>query len=305
MTSLMIHDANWQTALKAAQQNGQDIFAFVLQHQQQVYRDVAGRKTFSLLLNGQRYFVKYHSGVGWREIIKNLSQGKRPIISARTEYQALQALNQLGVLTPQAVAWAERGVNPATRKSLLITRDIGQFVTLEDFIQPWAQQPPKPALRQALILAMAQVAKQMHSHGLYHRDFYLCHLCLPSPLHQSANLLKASRQPVQLLVMDLHRCVRLARPNKTWAMKDIAALYFSSMSTLAADSASDNASEDEMAGASVFSAQDWQLFAQHYCYQDAAFWQRVQRRAARLYGKFHSAKFQQRLQQEQARLHQP
>lgn len=292
MTSqLIIHDQTLQAALPAeldTEQAVQQLFALVLQHQEQVYRDVAGRKTFSMQLNGQRYFVKYHSGVGWREIIKNLLQAKLPIISARTEYQAIQALHQIGVQTPQAVALAEWGYNPATKQSLLITRDIGAFVTLEEVIHGWVKQAPEPALRESLILAIAQVAKQMHSHGLYHRDFYLCHLCLHSQSHKSAKSVKPSHPPVQLIVMDLHRCLRLAKPNKAWAIKDIAALYFSSMT----------------AASSVFSAQDWQLFQQHYCYQDDAFWQRVYRRAERLYGKFHSAKFQQRLQQEQARLHQ-
>ena len=72
----------------------------------QVYRDREGRKTLRLELAGRPYFLKLHRGVGWREIGKNLLQGRLPVIGAGTEYRAIRALERAGVDTLSIAAFA-------------------------------------------------------------------------------------------------------------------------------------------------------------------------------------------------------
>jgi len=36
------------------------------------FRNITNRQTKRVEINGQPYFLKYHHGVGWKEILKNL-----------------------------------------------------------------------------------------------------------------------------------------------------------------------------------------------------------------------------------------
>ncbi len=52
--------------------DGIDVFAYLMQLDGEIYRDIANRRTLRFTLNGRRYFLKAHYGVGWKEILKNL-----------------------------------------------------------------------------------------------------------------------------------------------------------------------------------------------------------------------------------------
>lgn len=252
---------------------GEDVFSEVMQLQGPIYRDVCGRRTIKVTLNGKNYFVKQHFGVGWGEIIKSLLNFKRPVLGAMTEVEAIQQVTALGIPTTPLVAYGVRGWSPAAQQSFLMTQDLGDIVSLEDVCADWVTHPPSADFKHRLIIAIARLAARMHDAGLCHRDFYLCHLVM-----QRAELLNGE---VRLMVIDLHRMLSGQSSDGAAAMKDIAGLIFS-----AADSG--------------FDQQDWALFKQHYLPQSAAFWEKANARAQRLYTKFHSDKFQQRLVRERA-----
>ena len=46
-----------------------------------IYRDKEGRKTLRLHLAERSFFLKYHAGIGWLEICKNLLQLRLPVSS--------------------------------------------------------------------------------------------------------------------------------------------------------------------------------------------------------------------------------
>lgn len=253
-----------------------NVFSTIMTMQGRVFRSVKSRKTLQIELSGNRYFIKQHFGVGWAEIFKNLIVFRKPIIGAKTEKEAIQALGQIGIATTPLVGFGEQGLNPANKQSFLITRDLGNIVSLEDFCRDWKEHPPNNKLRQQIVIAVATLAKKLHQAGLIHRDFYLCHLCL------DGDLLKKGE--INLYLIDLHRMLMNQSVAGKGTMKDIAALYFSAMDI-------------------GFSPEDIELFKQNYC-QDlpVKFWTDVQRRADKLYVKFHSAKFQKRLLVEKSAL---
>ena len=69
-----------------------DPFDYIMQLDGDVYSEVANRRTLRFELNGKRYFLKAHSGVGWKEIFKNLLQLKLPVLGARNEWLAIRQL---------------------------------------------------------------------------------------------------------------------------------------------------------------------------------------------------------------------
>jgi len=260
----------------ALHKQGLDMFDYVMQMQGKAYRDVGIRKTIQVMLDGKSYFIKQHFGVGWREIFKNLLSFKRPILSAMTEVSAIQKLVEVGIATTPLVAYGVKGYNPATLQSFIITEDLGNIISLEDLCADWANHPPTERFKRRLIVGVADIAMKLHKNGINHRDFYLCHLCL------DADLLE--KDEIKFYLIDLHRVLIHPSMSANDNMKDIAALYFSSMDI-------------------GLTTRDLLRFRKHYLPQSSLsndFWQKVQGRANKLYEKFHSEKFQQRLAAEKS-----
>lgn len=201
---------------------GQDPFRQVEQLEGEVFRELEARRTLRTEVAGQGYFVKIHRGVGWGEILKNWVTLKRPVLGADQEWNAIHALTAAGVPTMTAVAYGERGANPANRHSFIITEELAPTVSLEDFSRDWPQKPPAPTLKWALIAEVARMTRRMHQAGVNHRDCYICHFLLhtdqpPTP------------ERFRLSLIDLHRAqIRSSVPAR-WRDKDLAGLYFSAL----------------------------------------------------------------------------
>jgi heptose I phosphotransferase len=202
---------------------GSDPFEAVMSLEGDVFKSRQGRSTFRFELDGRPYFAKLHRGIGWRILLRYLAQLRWPVVSARSEWRALQRLPQIGVPTMKLVAYGERGWNPARRQSFIVTEALEPTVNLEDHCRPWRGRPPAPSHKRALIAEVARIARQIHEHGLNHRDFYLCHLLL-----QLAADGAPPPGPPTLYLIDLHRVQQRRRLPWRWRMKDIAGLYFSS-----------------------------------------------------------------------------
>lgn len=199
---------------------GRDAFAAVEALQGQVYRELEGRRTLRTEVDGRGYFVKIHRGIGWGEIVKNLLTAKLPVLGARQEWDAIQRLTEVGVATMTAVAYGERGSNPAAQHSFIVTEELAPTTDLEQLSLNWAQQPPEPRLKWALIKEVASMVGSMHRAGVNHRDCYICHFLLHTDKPVTAD-------DFRLSVIDLHRAqVRHQLPLR-WRNKDLAALYFS------------------------------------------------------------------------------
>ena len=193
-------------------------FDAVMQLPGKVFRDVPGRKTIQIKLGSQSYFVKQHFGVGWGEILKNLFSFKKPVLSAMTEVTAIETLGKLGIPTTPLAAYGQQGCNPATIKSFVITKDLGEIISLEELCNEWQRTPPKKAFKKDVIVAVAQLAAKFHGAGLCHRDFYLCHFVL------KRDDLKQGK--VELYLIDLHRVLHRQPSGGRAVMKDIAGLIF-------------------------------------------------------------------------------
>lgn len=202
----------------------EELFSYVSALQGEVYRHVKGRRTLRFELGGRWYFLKWHDGVGWREIFKNLVSGRLPIVGAHPEYRAIKRFHEVGLPTMQVAGFGRRGNNPARQQSFLITDDLSPTISLEDLCADWPRQRPHFAFKLALIRAVADIARNMHHHGMAHRDFYLCHFLLgtehPADVESDAP---------RLNVIDLHRVLIRRHLPQRWAIKDIGGLYSSAL----------------------------------------------------------------------------
>ncbi|AMW86249.1 lipopolysaccharide core heptose(I) kinase RfaP [Pseudomonas sp. CBSPBW29] len=201
---------------------GRDAFAEVEKLDGQVYRELDARRTLRTEVDGHGFFVKIHRGIGWAEILKNLITAKLPVLGAGQEWLAIQRLQEVGVPTMTAVAYGEKGSNPADQHSFIVTEELAPTVSLEDLSMDWVKQPPAPVIKHALIAEVARMTGMMHRAGVNHRDCYICHFLLHTDKPLVADDFKLS-------VIDLHRAQVRSKIPLRWRNKDLAALYFSAL----------------------------------------------------------------------------
>lgn len=199
-----------------------DPFEAVEALQGETFRELEARRTLRFEVEGRAYFAKLHRGVGWFEIVENLVRGRIPVLGAENEYSAIRRLEELGVDTMTPVAFGQRGANPATRRSFIITEALAPTIALDEHCRAWRDTPPAPRWRHAVIKRVADMARRMHAGGVNHRDFYLVHFLLhldPEP----------TPADFRLSLIDLHRAQLRAATPRRWRDKDLAALHFASL----------------------------------------------------------------------------
>lgn len=191
----------------------------------EIFREVKGRRTLRFEHDGKRFFVKVHKGVGWGEIAKNLITLRMPVLGAGNEWRAIRALHELSVPTMSIAAYGESGENPAQRHSFLITDDLSPAVSLETLCSTWSKDPPLFKFKQRLIAEVARLCRTMHTHGICHRDLYLCHFLLRCADNGSVD----QTDVPHVSVIDLHRALIQPAFLSRWIKKDLAGLYFSAL----------------------------------------------------------------------------
>ena len=70
---------------------------------------------------------------------------------------------------------------------------------------------------------VAWISRQLHTNGINHRDFYICHFLL-DPKSLETNPIEP-----KLFVIDLHRAQIRKRTPHRWVIKDVSGLWFSAM----------------------------------------------------------------------------
>src|SRR5690606_13224983 len=101
-----------------------------------------------------------------------------PVTGARNEYEAIRALERLGIDTLAVAGYGLRGANPAHQLSFLVTDELTAIESLEDYCRRWPQQAPPPLLKWRLLARVADISRTLHGAGINHRDYYLCHFLL-------------------------------------------------------------------------------------------------------------------------------
>lgn len=232
---------------------------------------VSSRRTARFQRDGKWFYIKCHWGVGWREIIKNLTSLRLPVTGARNEWRAIQALEAIGVDTMRIAAFGEQGINPAAIKSFVITDALEQTESLEKWLPQFLEEKnsvQKIRLKRAFIRKIAVIARSLHTHGINHRDFYLCHFLLYTGDSGEALL----PDNLKIHVIDLHRAQIRRHTPRRWIIKDLSGLFFSSMNL-------------------DLTYRDWLRFMRTYrnkplrqiVNSEADFWKKIQNRAKRLY----------------------
>ena len=177
-----------------------------------VYRQYENRVTKKFKNNNKGYFIKFHGPVGWKEIFKNLFQMKIPVIGAKREYEALNHLTQNNINCPNVKGFGLKGFNPANSSSFLITEELYNTFSLEDFFLQGHHKNLSFTEKKKLIEKVAHLIRSVHESGLNHRDLYLCHIHIKN---------KTKFDDMDLSLIDLHRAQIRTKVPFRWLIKDL------------------------------------------------------------------------------------
>ena len=180
-----------------------------------IARELPDRQTLKFFINGQGYYRKWHRGVGWGEIVKNLVRGRAPVLGALNEWRALNRMRALGIPGLIPVALGVRGKNPARQESFIVTRELAGVVQLDHY---FSRREYTVSTKRAIIARVAKIARALHAAGINHRDFYLCHFMLDE---------KSVAGVLHITLMDLHRAQLRGHVPERWLVKDLGGLLFS------------------------------------------------------------------------------
>jgi hypothetical protein len=252
----------------------ENTFDWLLNVPGKVHRAIKNRRTVEFEVVGRRYFIKAHRGVGWAEVLKNVFYGRAPIVSAETEWRAIEALGQAGVATPVVAGKGLRGTSPAALESFIIMPALDGMISLEELARDWRGVPGgnRVLLKRALLRKIAEIARRMHGAGMNHRDFYLCHFLV----HDRDWAQWQPGDSAELVLIDLHRVQRRAAVPARWLVKDLGGLLFSAFEA-------GLTRRDLLRFLAAYRQRPWREVLR----SETRFWRKVWNNAVRLYRPFH------------------
>ncbi len=244
-------------------------FEFVLGLDGEVFRAQKNRRMIRTPLGDRMCFVKTHGRAAWREIVKNASRGRWPVLTAEPEFNAIRRCAELGVPTVKAIGFGVRGRFPTELESFIITEELAGFMHLDELPGELASLSlqQRTRIHRRLIHDVASIARLLHANGLNHRDFYLNHFMLPRRDWRAW-----SGEDLRVHVIDLHRMQQRESTPRKWVIKDISGLLFSAFDA-------------------QLTSRDWLRFLTEYwqrpwreCWSATRLWRwHVMRRAVSLY----------------------
>ena len=192
-----------------------------------VKQAVKERSTAKLVLDDGHsqaaFFLKRHTTPPLREYLELLARFSWPK-SAFNEWRAIIRFHQVGLPTMVCVAAGEkRNFLGVVKQSFILTKEIKDAYRLDHYLAEWLRQPlsrEQIQKKRHLIWRLAQLTRKMHTMGLNHRDYYLCHIFIRIT-QQSADF--------DLFIIDLHRVDIRKKVGNHWIVKDLASLNFSSL----------------------------------------------------------------------------
>lgn len=260
--------------LKEALPDGEDAFNWFLRPKGTTHREVKNRHTYEARLGDLHFYVKRHLGCGWGEVFKEWYRFRKPVVSARTEWEGAEYLTAAGLRVPTVLGKGERGTYPHRIESFVVLDALEDCETLEYFRQGWLDVTGIRwvKLKQSLITEVAQACRTMHACGINHRDLYINHFLINRTVIKDWRL--GSSLPLYLI--DLHRVQKRSKVPERWLQKDLSSLIFSALDA-------ELTSADCIRFVRAYLGDDWKKHLLHHQNR----WQRIVRRAIHLYKGFH------------------
>ncbi|HKQ48661.1 MAG TPA: lipopolysaccharide kinase InaA family protein [Phycisphaerae bacterium] len=170
------------------------------------------------------YYLKRYDSPPLADQLRRIQEFRPSRSTAAREVHFIKRLAQIGIPTLRTIAYGQEMAGIWERRSFVVTAELaGQ--SLEKLVAQGTADPallPAPAERREIIRQLGLIVRLMHAEGLYHRDLYLAHVFLS----------RNADGQIVLRLIDLARMIENPWNPHRWAVKDLAALAYSSPSPL-------------------------------------------------------------------------
>jgi heptose I phosphotransferase len=130
-------------------------------------------------------------------------------------------LERDGIAAMRLIAFGERLHADGLLESFVITEELAGYTQLDHYLRqrfaPRAERTGRDAGLEALIAAVADVARRFHAAGYNHRDLYCCHFFIRPEAGQQSDV----------RLIDLQRVEQRRWLRRRWIVKDLAQLAYS------------------------------------------------------------------------------
>lgn len=167
----------------------------------------------------QTGYLKRYRRPPFREQLRRLWRHGRKRGTGGIEARFIRRLTTLGIPTMRTIAYGQEMSGLFERRGFILTEEINglSLEQLTQRIQANSQACPTCQDRREIIRQLAWMTARLHTHRLFHRDLYLCHVFL----------CRNATGEIVLRLIDLARMIERPRHNRRWIVKDLAALDYS------------------------------------------------------------------------------
>ncbi|MFA5292273.1 MAG: lipopolysaccharide kinase InaA family protein [Phycisphaerae bacterium] len=149
-------------------------------------------------------FLKRYQNIPKLTQLKNWLNRQKRISTMACDFVPAEKLQELGINTPQTIAFGQEWNGLFEKRSFIITEKIPDSVSLEEKL---------PKVTKNFIENLAAFVRKFHNTGFRHRDLYLCHIFCNSQ--------------GQFTLIDLNRVFKPFVFSQKYCIKDLAQLYYS------------------------------------------------------------------------------
>ncbi len=160
-----------------------------------------------------RVYLKRFGGERFTDLVKRWFEDGTWHSAAEREVRVAEALARGGIRVPLPIAWGRSGAGTDLRSFVVFTEARGEPLSTWVSAKNGGNRVPSAA---GWIDGLAEAARQLHSAGWRHRDFYLCHF-----------FIEDGASPPRFTIIDLQRVFRPRFRPQRWRIKDLAQLHFS------------------------------------------------------------------------------
>ena len=176
-----------------------------------------GRTVVKIHAGWSTYYLKRHYGMKLKDALLEFLRHGRRMSNARLEWKAMEICDTLGIKNTPFRVFGEKFSGMKEKCSFLLTESLPPGKTVEDHLRGGLRLAF--AEKKELIKRIAAIARRLHTEGYTHKDFYLGHFYVVGDL----------KGDYDLHLLDLQRLCKGAKLLNRWSLKDITALYFSTL----------------------------------------------------------------------------
>ena len=162
------------------------------------------------LQSGKVIYIKRYGREPFAKLLRRYISRRTNVAAGLYDFAGSLELAQKGIEVARPIAFGQKHSRLFEQRSFAILEELPHAEALDRLLKSQSNEYKMLTDRKKLINNLATLARQMHLAGLFHRDFYLCHIFL----------CRDSKGQERLSLIDLQRVFQPKIFKRRWQIKD-------------------------------------------------------------------------------------